>query len=185
MEERRTHVTVEFKQRRLGMYLEPVDDENRGALLVKFEQVDGMPGEAETSKVLRPGFRIAAINDVNLSYAQFPTIIAALINSARPVRCVGGRCCANIRQPNCAGSNHLAIESNLCCRGVTVCRISFRDPDVHEFRDRYGFLRTKLHVDRETAAGDGELYGLALWRHECWHCDLLFIIISQSNCFFN
>jgi len=88
MEERRTNTTVEFKSRRLGMYLEPADDENRGAALIRFELVDGGPGEAEASRSLRPGFRIVAINDVNLSYAQFPSIIAALVNSARPVRCV-------------------------------------------------------------------------------------------------
>jgi hypothetical protein len=88
-EERRTHVTVEFRSRRLGMFLEPADAENRGAVLVKFEPVDGGPGEAEASRVLRPGFTITGINDVNLSYAQFPSIIAALINAARPVRCGG------------------------------------------------------------------------------------------------
>ena len=87
-EERRTNTTLSFRSRRLGMYLEPADDENRGAALIRFEQVDGGPGEAEASKSLRPGFRIVAINDVHLSYAQFPSIIAALVNSARPVRCV-------------------------------------------------------------------------------------------------
>lgn len=87
-EERRTNTTLSFRSRRLGMYLEPADDENRGAALIRFEQVDGGPGEAEASKSLRPGFRIVAINDVHLSYAQFPAIVAALVNSARPVRCV-------------------------------------------------------------------------------------------------
>lgn len=30
-------------------------------------------------------------------------------------------------------------------------RLTFRDPDVPEFRDRFGFLRSKTHVDREAA----------------------------------
>jgi hypothetical protein len=115
-EERRTHVTVEFRSRRLGMYLEPSDDENRGATLIRFEAVDGGPGEAEACGALRPGFRLTGINDVELGYAQFPSIIAALVHSARPLRA------------------------------------TFRDPSVHEFRDRYAFLRTKLHVDAEAAA---------------------------------
>ena len=113
-EERRTHVTVELRSKRLGLYLEPADNENRGAVLIRFERgSNGEPGEAELSGSLRPGFSLTGINDTTITHAQFPAIIAALIHSARPVR------------------------------------LTFRDPDVYEFRDQYDFLRTKLHVDRE------------------------------------
>jgi hypothetical protein len=104
-EERRTHVTIELHAKRLGMYLEPADDENRGAVLKRFEPVDGQPGEAEQSGLIRIGFRLTAINDANLQWSQFPSIIAVLVNSTRPLR------------------------------------ITFRDPDIHEFRDRYNFIR--------------------------------------------
>ena len=92
MDERRTHVTVEFRSKRLGMvrwprhvrtlvsaayrhpstqrsnscarhmqYLEPGDDDNRGAVLIRFEPVDNSPGEAEASGALRPGFRCVVV----------------------------------------------------------------------------------------------------------------------------
>jgi hypothetical protein len=63
-------------------------------------QVDGGVGEAEASGVLRPGFRLTAINDTNVAFAPFPSIVMALVNAPRPVR------------------------------------LTFRDPEVHEFRDR-------------------------------------------------
>lgn len=116
MDERRTHVTVEFRSKRLGMYLEPSDMEAmRGAVVRRFEMVDGVPGEAEVSGNIRPGFTITAINDSQLATAPFQSVISALVGATRPVR------------------------------------ITFRDPEVMEFRDRYGFIRTKLHVDKESA----------------------------------
>ncbi|RYG46034.1 hypothetical protein EON67_09980, partial [archaeon] len=35
-------------------------------------------------------------------------------------------------------------------RTARPTRITFRDPEQYEFRDRFGFIRSKLHVDRET-----------------------------------
>jgi hypothetical protein len=113
-EERRVLVTIELKEKRLGLYLEPAEaDANTGAVLVRFELIDGLPGEAERSGILRPGMLIASINDQQIGYTQFPSIISTLVNCGRPMR------------------------------------VTFRDPDVLEFRDSYRFLRTKLYVERE------------------------------------
>lgn len=113
-EERRVLVTIELKEKRLGLYLEPAEaDANTGAVLVRFELIDGVPGEAERSGILRPGMLIASINDQQIGYTQFPSIISTLVNCGRPMR------------------------------------VTFRDPDVLEFRDSYRFLRTKLYVERE------------------------------------
>ena len=49
MEERRTHITIELRGKKLGMYLEPMDADNRGAVLRRFEPIDGSPGEAEAA----------------------------------------------------------------------------------------------------------------------------------------
>jgi hypothetical protein len=81
---------------------------------VRFEPIDGAPGEAEKSGVLRSGMLIASINDQQIGYTQFPSIISTLVNCGRPMR------------------------------------VTFRDPDVLEFRDSYRFLRTKLYVERES-----------------------------------
>jgi hypothetical protein len=143
-EERRSHVTVELQGKRLGMYVEPSDTFNTGCVLVRFEDVDGAMGEAECSGVLRPGFRLTAINDCCVNYSLFSIIIGKLVVSPRPIR------------------------------------LTWRDPSVPEFRDRYtelcflvpilyrifdaiyscqntalrrfGFLRTKMHVEQEAAA---------------------------------
>ena len=136
-EERRTHIIVELHDRRLGMYLEPVESTN-GCMLVRFEPVEDRIGEAEACGLLRPGFRLVAINDVGREYASFVSIITTLVTAPRPVR------------------------------------LTWRDTTVPEYRDRYvsavcasrretlsqpcpfppliqGFLRPKMHVDRESA----------------------------------
>jgi len=98
------------------MYLEPAEaDANSGAVLVRFDAVDGAPGEAELSGLLRPGLFLSHVNDQAVTFSPFPAIVSALVNCGRPVR------------------------------------VSFRDPEVLEFRDSYRFLRTKLYVDREAA----------------------------------
>jgi hypothetical protein len=154
-DDRRSTVTVELKNRRLGLYLEPVSCEfvpvtkdtvsaissptipthlgkrgderwvesegenvtldSRGAFIVRFEGVDGSPGEAEASGLLRMGMLITHVNDTYVQTSPFASIVSMLVNLPRPIR------------------------------------LTFRDPEIHEFRDRYGFLRTKLHADRETA----------------------------------
>jgi hypothetical protein len=83
--------------------------------MVRFEAVDGSPGEAELGGLIKPGFRLTAINDSNITYSSFPNIINALVASPRPIR------------------------------------LTWRDPSVPEFRDRYGFLKSKLHVEQESA----------------------------------
>lgn len=151
-EEKRTHVTVEFKSRRLGMYLEPADDENRGAALIRFEQVDGGPGEAESTKVLRPGFRIVAINDVNLTYAQFPSIIAALVSSARPVRSVSGFACKHERATSLPRKAHMLGQSATAhrviraqpCAKITTLILALLLPTGHD--------RLQAHVPRSGGA---------------------------------
>jgi len=113
---RRTHATVEVRGKRLGMYLEPNSEDGAfGAVVRRFEPVEGGPGEVEATGLVRPGCFITAVNDVNMSGKQFPAIVEVLVTAPRPVR------------------------------------ITFRDPAVLEFRDRYDFLRTKLHVEREAA----------------------------------
>jgi Rab-GTPase-TBC domain len=108
--ERRSQVTVEFKSKRLGMFLQPSEPAtSTGATLVSFEPIDNLPGEAEASGVIHPGYRLAAINDQNVFYSKFQTIIAALVNSGRPIR------------------------------------LRFRSLEA-EFKDRFGFLRSKMHI---------------------------------------
>lgn len=117
MEEgRRGTVSCTLTQRRLGMYLEaPEGSGERGAVLVRFELVDGAMGEVEQTGIVRPGCIISHVNDTYLQTSPFSVIITALVHAARPVK------------------------------------ITFKDPDVLEFRDRYGFLRSKLANEKETA----------------------------------
>jgi hypothetical protein len=77
-------------------------------VLVRFDLVDGAPGEAESLGTLRPGLRVSHLNDQAVLTAPFPSIVAALVNCGRPVR------------------------------------ISFRDPEVPEFRDRRVPVRARV-----------------------------------------
>ena len=98
---------------RLGLYLEPATEDNVGAVLRRFEPVDGSPGLAEVGGVLFPGLIIVSINDTSVAHASFPHTVALLVNAPRP------------------------------------CRTTWRDPEVPSFRDRNGFLRSKLSAERE------------------------------------
>jgi TBC1 domain family member 6 len=118
VEERRTHVSLELKAKRLGLYLEPSDPEdNRGAVVRRFDPVGdgGQRGEAELSGTVKVGMLLTHINDQTVTFAPFPTLVSLLVNSPRPIR------------------------------------LTFRDPEIAEFRDSYRFLRTKLHVEKEAA----------------------------------
>ena len=121
-EERRTTVTISVSARRLGLYLEPAEDNNGGAFIARFDDVDGVAGEVAQSGLVRVGFRLERVEDAAMLYAPFNSIVAALVKGPRPIN------------------------------------LTFRDPDVPEFRDAFGFLRPKLHTDCmraiETARAD-------------------------------
>ena len=113
-EDRKTHVSIELTNKRLGLYLEPADEDGKGAILRRFDSIDGEPGEAEKSGIIKIGMIVTQINESTVSWSPFATIISMLINSPRPIR------------------------------------LTFRDPEIIEYRDSYRFLRSKIHVEKET-----------------------------------
>ena len=113
MEEKRTHVTVDVCDVKLGLFIESDEPlQSCGAVLRRFETVDGAAGEVERHGGVRVGFRLERINDVSVAFAPFHDIVSTLVSGGRPMR------------------------------------LTWRDPDVAEWRDSFGFLRTKLHADK-------------------------------------
>jgi hypothetical protein len=85
-EEQRTHHTTSVASARLGLFLVPFDDDNRGAMLKRFEPIGGAPGELQTAGVAREGFLLCGVNDGSVEFMQFPRIVALLQECGRPVR---------------------------------------------------------------------------------------------------
>ena len=114
-EARRSTWAVTVTSATLGMFLEPANEDNSGAFLARFVDVDGAPGEVARSECVRPGFRLERIDDASVSFTPFTSIVEQLIRGARPLR------------------------------------LTFRDPEVPDFRDAFGFPRDKVHADRAAA----------------------------------
>jgi Rab-GTPase-TBC domain len=79
------NVVFTFHAAKLGCYLEPNDDYDRGAVVASFEPVDGAPGEAETSGLIKPGFTIVKVAGIECNMLPFLQIVALLIASPRPL----------------------------------------------------------------------------------------------------
>ena len=114
-------------------------------MLIRFEPVDNSPGEAEASGALRPGFRCVARQGYSRS------LCARVHSDTRPILCATTPIHAH---DVCLHPLALVLSSLTSLNDTTVAfapfpsiiaalvnagrplRLTFRDPDVHEFRDR-------------------------------------------------
>jgi hypothetical protein len=58
----------------------------RGALVHRFDPINGEPGEVQKSGLVFEGFRLDRINDTSMAHAPFPDIVASLMQGDRPLR---------------------------------------------------------------------------------------------------
>jgi len=74
------------------MYLVPAEsvegseEDGRGAVIERFDPVEGSPGEVERSGTILVSFRIDKINDEGVYSHNFNDIVGLLVSSGRPIR---------------------------------------------------------------------------------------------------
>jgi hypothetical protein len=89
LEEKRVLFVVECTARRLGMYLEPAEDDQgngRGATIKRFDPVGDAPGDVERSGAVQPGFRLDKVDDRSVLQEPFQDIVGLLVSGGRPIR---------------------------------------------------------------------------------------------------
>jgi hypothetical protein len=80
-------VTVTVYGERLGLYIVPESEvDMRGALIHRFDSINGEAGEVQRSGLVSEGFRLDRINDTSMTHAPFNDIVASLLQGDRPLR---------------------------------------------------------------------------------------------------